>query len=205
MHSLSTSFVLAYHGCDSATAEKLLRNQTFQPSENDYDWLGHGIYFWEANPDRALDWARKSVSEKNLALGGKAIPAVVGAVVDPGFCLDLISSNGIQAIEQTFPLYEAVIAVSGAKMPRNSGGDDLLSRKLDCAVINFFHATRKDAGEPPFDTVRGVFLEGGPIYPTSGFRRQTHIQICVRNPDAIKGVFRVPANHFTSLPGQHLK
>ena len=31
-------------------AERLLAGEPFQKSINDYDWLGHGIYFWEANP-----------------------------------------------------------------------------------------------------------------------------------------------------------
>lgn len=26
-------------------------------SDNDYDWLGPGIYFWENNPKRAIDYA----------------------------------------------------------------------------------------------------------------------------------------------------
>lgn len=62
MHSLSTSFVLGYHGCDASVGERLLRNSPFKNSENSYDWLGHGIYFWESNPDRALDWAREVAS-----------------------------------------------------------------------------------------------------------------------------------------------
>jgi hypothetical protein len=59
VHKLSTSFVPGYHGCDRETGERLLLNQPFQPSENTYDWLGSGIYFWEANPDRALEWAKE--------------------------------------------------------------------------------------------------------------------------------------------------
>ncbi len=39
--------VLAYHGCDAAVAERLLRGEPFRKSENDYDWLGAGVYFWE--------------------------------------------------------------------------------------------------------------------------------------------------------------
>ena len=66
-------------------------------------------------------------------------------------------------------------------------------RNLDCAVINHLHRLREDGGLRPFDTVRGVFLEGNPIYQDAGFRQKTHIQICVRNPDCIKGVFRVRA------------
>lgn len=43
----------------------------------------------------------------------------------------------------------------------------------------------------PFDTVKGVFVEGEQAYPGSGFSDKTHIQIAVRNPKMIKGVFRV--------------
>jgi len=56
---LSTIFVLGYHGCDRLVAEDLLLNKPFEPSENDYDWLGAGIYFWEANPSRGLAWAKE--------------------------------------------------------------------------------------------------------------------------------------------------
>ncbi len=189
MHSLSTAFVLGYHGCDRKVGERLLQNETFEPSTNDYDWLGSGIYFWEANPDRAMDWARQVWAD----------PFVVGAVIDPGFCLDLITANGIQAVEEAYSGFQVVVADSGAQMPENSGGDDLLLRKLDCAVINFLHAARRLAGKPAFDTVRGVFTEGERIYTNSGFRRKTHIQICVVEPETIKGVFRVPPRHFTTL------
>lgn len=62
MHNLSASFILGYHGCDRETGEKLLSNEPFQPSENDYDWLGAGVYFWEANPDRAMSWAKNMLN-----------------------------------------------------------------------------------------------------------------------------------------------
>jgi len=44
---------------------------------------------------------------------------------------------------------------------------------------------------PPFDTVRGVFFEGDPIYSNCGFHERTHVQIAVRNSDCIKGIFHV--------------
>jgi hypothetical protein len=47
---------------------------------------------------------------------------------------------------------------------------------------------------PPVDTIKGVFTEGLPVYPNAGFREKTHIQIAVRSPACIKGVFRVPAD-----------
>jgi len=198
MHSLSTSFLLGYHGCDRETGERLLLNEAFLPSDNGYDWLGSGIYFWESNPDRALAWAQAREARKRTA-GRLVEPFVVGAVIDPGFCLDLITSNGTNVLAQFFPLYQEILAASGAQLPANTGGEDYLQRKLDCAVINFVHELRETEHKPPFDTVRGVFMEGARIYPHSGFREQTHIQICVRNPRTIKGVFRVPASHFSTL------
>jgi len=198
MHNLSTSFLLGYHGCDREIGERLLLNEAFLPSDNGYDWLGSGIYFWESNPDRALAWAQTRAARKSTA--DRLIePFVVGAVIDPGFCLDLITSSGTSLLANSFPLYQGILAASGTHIPANTGGEDYLQRKLDCAVINFVHSSREEDNEPSFDTVRGVFMEGARIYPHSGFRQQTHIQICVRNPRTIQGVFRVPASHFSTI------
>jgi len=50
--------IVAYHGCDAEVAERLLRGEPFKKSQNDYDWLGEGIYFWEYGADRAMKFAR---------------------------------------------------------------------------------------------------------------------------------------------------
>jgi len=41
-----------------------------------------------------------------------------------------------------------------------------------------------------YQTVRGWFTEGGPAFPGSGIERESHIQIAVRDPSCIIGVFR---------------
>jgi hypothetical protein len=71
LHKLSSSFVLGYHGCDRAVAEKLIAGAPFITSENDYDWLGSGIYFWEANPRSS----RKSFSDGEGGAGRVASEA----------------------------------------------------------------------------------------------------------------------------------
>jgi hypothetical protein len=54
-YELLSSFLLGFHGTDEATAAAILaKNHHLSPSENDYDWLGHGIYFWEYSPLRAF-------------------------------------------------------------------------------------------------------------------------------------------------------
>jgi hypothetical protein len=192
VQKLSTSFILGYHGCDRRVAENLLLNQPFMPSENDYDWLGSGIYFWEANPARGLAWAKELQQHRKGKSEQIKEPHVVGAVIDLGYCLDLLSSTGIDFVKESHRDFSRKMERSGTEKPRNQGGNDLFLRHLDCAVINHIHNINEGLGQPAFDTVRGVFLEGQPIYETSGFHEKTHIQICVRNPKKIKGVFRVP-------------
>ncbi|MFP5226230.1 MAG: hypothetical protein ACLGXA_01275 [Acidobacteriota bacterium] len=167
--------------------EALLSGEDFKPSENDYDWLGSGIYFWETNPRRGLDWAMELQKRKAKVTD----PFVVGAVVDLGFCLDLISSNGTEAVKLAWQSLHANMERSARPLPSNAGGVDLLLRRLDCAVINHLHKVREVRQLQPFDSVRGVFIEGPAIYDGAGFREKTHIQICVRSPERIKGVFRV--------------
>ncbi|MEG6507455.1 hypothetical protein V6C03_00545 [Methyloligella sp. 2.7D] len=188
MHRLSTSFILGYHGCDESVAERLLGGSAFRASENDYDWLGPGIYFWESNPRRALSFANEVSKRKGSDIRK---PAVVGAVVDLGLCLDLASEAGIAQLKAAYKTFERLCEVGGVSMPTNSGGEDSLFRRLDCAVIQQFHNIRLESEEPAVDTVRGFFIEGEPIYPSAGFRDKAHCQICVCNPLQIKGVFRV--------------
>ena len=59
-----------------AVAERLLKGHRFTPSQNDYDWLGQGIYFWEYGFDRALQFA---LDQKRRGKVKK--PAVVGAAM----------------------------------------------------------------------------------------------------------------------------
>ena len=187
MQSLSSSFVLGYHGCDASIAKKLIDGETFKKSNNDYDWLGPGIYFWEANPRRGLDFAREYAHRKS---GSIKTPTVVGAVVELGHCLDLTTLAGIELVKTA---YDSLVKVSkAASLPLPANSEDLLRRNLDCAVIRRVHTILKEMGEAPVDSVRGVFTEGDAIYPGAGFYRKTHIQIAVCNPECIKGVFRVP-------------
>ena len=69
------------------------------------------------------------------------------------------------------------------------GSKELLLRNLDCAVIENLHNQRKINKLRPFDSVRGVFIEGDPLYDNAGFHDKNHIQICICNPNCIKGFF----------------
>ncbi len=182
--------MLGYHGCDESVAERLISGEPFQESINDYDWLGPGIYFWEANPLRGIEFA----AELQNAPWGSDIttPAVVGAIIDLGFCLDLTTAAGIRQVRAAHASYISNCEQTGNVLPKNSADQNYLRRQLDCAVFTQLHQIREDDEDQPIDTVRGVFVEGEPAYEGAGFRARTHIQICVCNTSSIKGVFRAP-------------
>lgn len=184
MSRLQPSFVLGYHGCDEEVGEKILRGEPMIASAERYDWLGGGIYFWEADPVRAREWA-----EWKAGKGDYKKAFVIGAVIDLGNCLDATTREGAEAIDVAYGSLIDDLTVAGAPRPKNVKA----KRYLDCAVINRLHDIVKKAGEPPYETVRALFPQGRKIYRTSGFWQQTHIQIAVINPGNIKGTFRVKA------------
>ena len=186
-YSRLPAFVLGFHGCDRAVADRVIAGKEhLKASENEYDLLGHGIYFWENDPARALRWAQERAARAQKS--GKSFDvAVVGAVIDLGNCLDLLNAASIDLVEHAYAYLKQFNERANVPLPLNEGpsGGEYLRRKLDCAVINFLH--ERVADDAPFDRVRAAFLEGEPVYPNAGFRRKNHLQICVRNVANIKG------------------
>ena len=97
--------------------------------------------------------------------------------------------GAIDMVKVAYDSLKGTLEAAGKDLPTN--GSDLLLRRLDCAVVRRLHSILEEEATS-LDTVRGVFIEGSPIYPTSGFNEKTHTQIAVRNISCIKGVFRVP-------------
>lgn len=190
MHKLSASFVLGYHGCDEAVGEQLLRNQKFLPSSNDYDWLGEGIYFWEANPLRGLQFAQE-VSSREPKRVKK--PFVIGVILDLGYCLDLTTSVGLQMVKGAYLALEE--AYRAARLPLPVNRPEQFRHPLDCAVINYLHKIRSVKDQTPVDSIKAIFQEPPQLYSGSAFMEKNHIQIAIRNSECIKGVFRVPKEH----------
>lgn len=190
MYSSLPNIIIGFHGCDKEIFTKILyKHESFKSSVNEYDWLGNGMYFWEQNLERAWEWAKSGAANPKINI---KTPAVIGAIIDLGFCLNLLDSNNIQILKNQYEILKTRMSISDQPMPKNKnskGNNDLLLRYLDCAVIESLHNDRLKNGDRAYDSVRGVFFEGNPIYETSGFMEQSHIQICVRNPNSIKGFF----------------
>lgn len=192
MSRLSTTFVLGYHGCDAETAERAIAGEVdLVESDQSYDWLGPGIYFWESDPQRAFEWALWKVQN-----GKYRRAAVIGAAIDLGNCLDLTLRENLILLQDAYQSFESHQVKAGLPMPLNrpaphSPDHDRLLRYLDCAVIRHLHKLVADEKSiEPFDTVRGMFTEGERIFPGSAIFEKTHTQIAVRNAACILGVFR---------------
>lgn len=165
----------------------------FKPSKKDYDWLGVGLYFWLDSPRRAYDWVATQ-HERDVSKPIAQNPSMVGALVNPGLCLNLTDYGVIEELQQAHRYLTQIFDSAGKPLPANSRPDKYgmpLLRKLDWAVIEAVHQVREDNALPPYDTVMGFFEEGAMAFDGSSIRAKTHVQIAVRNPEAIVGFFRV--------------
>ena len=168
-----------------------------KPSDNDYDWLGSGIYFWADSPKRAWDWAHNKSRSKEIRT-----PFVVGALIYPGLCLNLTDYGVIDELRVAHRVLAS--SVEPGKMPRNTLVQDgaPMLRQLDCAVMETLHRLRRKRDEEAYDSVFGVFDEGLPVYGGAGFREKTHIQLAVRNPAIIDHYFRVDTSEYVKSSGK---
>ncbi|MBV7533215.1 hypothetical protein [Chitinophaga sp. sic0106] len=191
IYSSDPGLTIGFHGCEADLSNKVINgNTTLRSSKNSWDWHGDGIYFWQNNYDRAWDYA------KNPPKGVKInTPGVIGAVFNLGNCLDLTDKKWLDLVKYSYDTVEKSFAKVGKKMPVNLNpiddptSKDRIIRKLDCAVIKNIHAEIESNKLPPFDSVRGVFFEGNLLYHSAGFHEKTHLQVCIRNPNCIKGYF----------------
>ena len=178
------SLVLGFHGCSNTTYQQILyEHNHLKKSENSYDWLGNGIYFWENGYERALEWAEIRYGED---------AKVIGAAIDLGYCLNLTDIRSTKILNLAYKYLEARCKAVGEPVPQNEKGrseTDILLRNLDCAVIQQLHDYNSESGRKSYDSVRGVFIEGKPAFPGAAISEKTHIQICVINPNCIKGYF----------------
>lgn len=194
MYSVRGNTILAFHGCDQSICEKIVSDPEYslKESRNNYDWLGHGMYFWENNPLRALEYATFLRDNPGRSKNPIKNPAVLGAVLNLGYCLDLVDSQSLQILKVGYEILKEIKDKSKFAALQNKPGKDskeLLLRYLDCAVIETVCEYQERKDKRKFDSVRGVFLEGNEIYPNAGFQEKNHIQIAIRNPNCIKGYF----------------
>ena len=154
MYNARPGLLIGFHGCEAETRNALLQNpDTIKKSDKPYDWLGHGMYFWENNADRAFEWAKDKKKRGEIAT-----PMIKA-------CYSALAQTYLDA---------------GEELPKNRDlkqdqYKDKILRELDCKVIEFMHdqiihrisedIKAKGVSENKlFDSARGAFTEGGPAF-----------------------------------------
>lgn len=210
MYDLRPNTIIGFHGCELSVRNKLVNSPNqIEISSKPYDWLGSGVYFWENNYTRALQWATDKANKGELTT-----PAVLGAVLQLGNCCDFLDSKYTEMVGAFYRAMSEEYSSAGKSLPVNldakeDENQDKLVRLLDCATIEYMHKSVTnsyfadiDAGNHSiwkiFDSVRGAFSEGGPAFPGAKIEMKSHIQICIRNLNCIKGLF-IPREE-TSFP-----
>lgn len=201
MYNKRPNLYIGFHGCDESIQKKLvLHPDNVRSSQEKFDWLGHGFYVWENNHERAMQWAQDKHKRGKISK-----PSVVGVLYQLDHCLDFTDSSFTKYIPVYYESMKKDLLLSGKEIPKNkdvpkAAHSDLVLRELDCAVIEYMHAkieeeikseikAKKYSELKRFDSVRGIFTEGGPVFEGAGIQSKNHIQICIRNLNCIKGFF----------------
>jgi hypothetical protein len=188
---------LAYHGCDITVRDRLVKGALahLTPSANRYDWLGDGVYFFEGDAERALNFAQASQRQASKLYSARPIvsPAVVGAVLCTSRCWDMTTMTGRREYQVAFEELRQSQELNGRPMPINrpADGEDesILLRGLDCATFNMGHRIRARDGLPAHQLVRAAFYQGRPVVDSSEFRSGTHLQLALVDPECLIGWF----------------
>lgn len=191
---------VGYHGCDITVRDGLVSGTLIpEPGNNQYDWLGPGFYLFEGDADRALAFAEAAASEpcRRFTARPIATPAVVGCIYQLQRCLDMTTKAGRHEFENAYLSVQATSFLGDRLLPINSPASDLdedvLLRGLDRTIFRFIHqSVLRRFGFEYFQAVRGAFRQGAEIAPSSGFHRDSHIQIALRDLGCIKGWFLPP-------------
>ena len=126
---------------------------------------------------------------------------MVGAKINLGVCLDLLDTANTRLLGSWYVRFRYFIRQNGITMPKNrdahgSRRADKVLRFRDCAVIDYALSRLAQTERIAYQTVRGVFLEGGPAFPGSKIALKSHIQIAVRDSKCIWKFFRPEQGDF---------
>lgn len=207
---ISGNLLIAYHGCDATTRDDLVTGAIpcLAHSRNRYDWLGPGAYFFEGDERRALKFAAASHRAPLKLYTSKPIatPAVVGAALRVGRWLDMTTQAGIDEFCDAYEAMVTGLQGAGKQIPVNQSAVDevdILFRALDSAVFGFIHEARDAEKSLHFQAVRGAFRQGREVAPNSGFHRDSHVQIALRDNSCVLGWFLPPGARLMSRAERH--
>jgi hypothetical protein len=113
--------------------------------------------------------------------------AVLAAMIRLGNCFDLLDPDNLDLLVGYRRDYERGERREG-RMPKKNHNK---SKYLDCAVFQFAYEAL-ELVNTPVDTCRAVFVPSTErLWVRSGVYKDSHIQLCVRNPGCILGTWLV--------------
>jgi hypothetical protein len=133
--------IVTYHGTTVSEADRLVDGQAFTPSNKSTEWLGQGVYFWEYAPKQAWWWAKEVRKHTE--------PAVVGAMVRLGNCLDLLDPANVQWLRRYYDDLLPKWTVGRDPIPRNvlsNKGYGLCDTQL--GLLRVRHNGEEDRNKP---------------------------------------------------------
>jgi hypothetical protein len=166
--------VFGYHGTNRAKADSILSNG-WRVSDNDYDWLGKGVYFFQDAPIRAMQWA----TQQHLQQG-----AVIRSLIRLDNCIDLLDIKWFPPLKIVYNSFTKQYQNSNRPLPQQNPMRSKAHR-LDCEFFNYTTQMLHRRGQD-IETIRALFIEGENIFPNSAIFDLAHIQIAVKNPDLIE-------------------
>lgn len=165
------SEVIGFHGTSRDALAHLLARD-IRASDQHFEWLGTGVYFWQDSPSRARQWA--------VARFG-ADAAVVVVQIDLDGCLDLLDPRWQAEVRDADFEFVLDCIANERPLPVNT---DRGNHARDAATINWY-CDRAAEDSHPVRSVRAIFEEGEPIFEGSKIRSMSHVQVAVRDLTAI--------------------
>lgn len=167
--------VYGYHSTSMAAAIEIIKSG-FKPSNNDYDWLGAGVYFWQDAPIRAKQWAQSVYPQQ---------PAVIKSLIRLDNCIDLLDVGWFPDIRALYNIFVNNYRSENLPLPIQNPGRSKAHR-LDRTFFDYAVEAINLSSARKVETIRSVFVEGENIYPSSAIYDLAHVQIAVRNTACIK-------------------
>lgn len=159
---------IGYHGTRLEYAQKIL-DEDFRPSENSWEWLGHGVYFWQDAPDRAFGWAKEWHSRS----GYEGPIAVVAARIQLFDFVDLLDQTGMRLVKDFASALQRKIANEERSLT-----NEYPIHRLDCELFNSVTTMLLSEGIE-VRGYRAACVEGDPITEGSPIYDRSHVQLAV--------------------------
>jgi hypothetical protein len=166
--------VYGYHGTSRSRAERILA-EGFMASDNDYDWLGTGIYFFQDAPFRAKLWAEEQHPQE---------PAVLQAVLRLENCIDLLDIKWHLPLIKIYDLFEESYRSMNELLPTQNP-ERSKAHRLDCSFFNYSFNYVACQGKM-VESIRAAFIEGERLFPRSAIFDLAHVQVAIRSPSLIQ-------------------